>query len=88
MRLMLTGATRLVSSSYFLPGHDVRALQADGLVLRARFQAGDEVAEALGAADPGRVRRAVGIGSVRAAGTECRDARPFRPVSLPLVSAR
>jgi hypothetical protein len=25
---MLTGATRLVSSSYFLPGHDVRAMQA------------------------------------------------------------
>jgi hypothetical protein len=28
MRLMLTGATRLVLSSYFLPGHDVRAMQA------------------------------------------------------------
>jgi hypothetical protein len=28
MRLMLAGAARLVSSSYFLPGHDVRAIQA------------------------------------------------------------
>ena len=26
--VMVTGTARLVSSSYFLPGHDVRAMQA------------------------------------------------------------